>query len=650
MGNRLSKLKNVIVLTSWVIIHAFGITNTGHAEGWTEFTPTPYDNSIHPATHLSQPGSRIIYISNDGNDTEASLYFWNGTEIVDSSGSPTGEGGIAYGTDPMNPSGPIKPFQRWSYVAPRRYSSEDIGTPWDGTNYRSPGEHRASTRYEYPDWWLFQRGETFDLYQDFLSFAQEINPDFVDLNAGSLAVSGGRSETEKQIVGAYGSTSLPRPRFINTTNGSFISRWAGPEPKHITYLSLHFDGRGSDSDKRGGINFLGQNQEAVDIAFEDCWMDAATGIVIQNTSGQFRLYRCIVTDAYRESHSPHVQGMYFYGLRNSRLRIEESLFMRNGFGHGDPMTNWPPSGQQYYDIYNRNLYLSGECENMESGMFDSLSLMGASGDQFRPGMRIENNFFYQGYVAMGAHGGYPDSDGPTGSIRNNVLLRFKGSGTNDNRGHPGWGFTLGSGAYQVEVSGNIVSSAQHEADQYGLSIQALGWYCYSHIFHNATRNNLIHNNIFDTGSAYRAITVTDGVENEDLTCSQWTYPGIINNTVQDNILINANGVEWENRPKESAHGTPNDTNFINNSLYYSRSEAAAAEGWQAPDRTLKTYLESLGHIVDSDDGFMEFFMEARQQRKGLWRSEYTPKALVDYFREGFRSGSQIFAPQNLKIN
>jgi len=50
---------------------------------------------------------------------------------------------------------------------------------------------------------------------------------------------------------------------------------------------IPFDGRGSDSDKRGGINFLGQNEDAVDILFEDCWLDAGTGIAIQNTSGQF---------------------------------------------------------------------------------------------------------------------------------------------------------------------------------------------------------------------------------------------------------------------------------------------------------------------------------------------------------------------------
>jgi len=605
------------------------------AGGWTKFTPTPYDTSEYPLTSLNQPGTRLIYISASGNDTEAELYFWNGEAIVDSSGNNTGEGGLAYGIDPMNPSGPIKPFRRWPYVAPRRNAAEDIGTPWDGTGYKAPGENRAATRYEYPDWWLFKRGDTFDLYQDYLSFARETTPGFNALDAGTLAVSGGSSSSKRQIVGAYGNLSLPRPRFINTTNGAFLSRWADPQPKHITYLSLHFDGRGSDSDKRGGISFLGQNEEAVDIVFEDFWIDGGTNVNIQNTAGQFTFYRSIITDSYLDSHSPHVQGMYYSGLRNSRLQIKESILMRNGFANGDPMVNWPPSGQQYYDIYNRNLYLSGECENMQSGLFDSISMIGASGDQFRPGMRIENNFFYQGYVAMGAHGGYPDSDGPTGTIRNNVLQRFKGSGTDDNRGHPGWGFELTSGAYGVEVAGNVVTSAQHEADQYGLSLSSLGWYCYSHTFHYPSRNNIIHNNIFDTGAASRAINVTDGVENEYLECATWAYPGLTGNIFRDNTLTNSREVDWEYRPKESAIGTENDTQFISNTLYSSRAEAASAEGWPAPDRTLKTYLENLGHEVTTGDGFLEFFMEARQQRKGYWREEYTARNVVNYFRKGF---------------
>lgn len=601
--------------------------------GWTRPVPTTFDTSVYSLTDLEQPGSRICYISNNGNDTSGEIYFWDGSQIVDSSGSPFGEGGLAYGTDPLNPAGPVKPFQRWPYVAPRRNGSEDIGTPWDGTSYKAPGELRSSTRYGYPDWWLFKRGETYNLYQQYLSFAQETDPALTEISGGSLTMSGGKSETERQIIGAYGDLSEPRPRFINPPHSIFIRRWADPDPKHMAWLSLHLDGRGEM--RGGGLGFLYQSSEAVDILIEDCLFDAVTGITIQNSSVDATFRRCVVIDAFRDDHN-RIQGMYFSGKRDTRLRIEECIFMRNGFAGGDPeITGWPPQDDQYYDIYNRNFYLSGECNNMESGVFDTISMIGASGDQFRCGMKIERNFFYQGYVSLGAHGGYPDDEGPTGSLLDNVLLRFDGENTNDNRGHPGWGLSLTSGAHQVEVARNIVSGAQHEKNFYGLSIDALGWYCYCHVFNFATRDNHIHGNIFDTGSADGAVRVVDGVQDESLSCSGWEYPGVTGNTVDSNILVNTSMSEWENDPASSAAGTFNDTVFENNTLYTTRSEAASDQGWPDPNRTVKTYLQGLGYTVNSDDGFLEFFNEAKLQRKGNWRSEFTSKYLLNYFREGF---------------
>ncbi|MCP4020895.1 MAG: hypothetical protein GY729_03550 [Desulfobacteraceae bacterium] len=609
------------------------IINLETQTGWTQPFPTAYDTSQYPFTHLNQPGSRIFYISNDGNDTSAQIYFWDGSQIVDSQGSPTGEGNIAYGTDPSNPTGPIKPFQRWAYVAPRQDPSEDIGTPWDGTNYKAPGELRAGTRYGYPDWWLFKRGQTFDVYQDLLSYAQQTNPGLTQIAGGSLTMSGGKSETERQILGAYGDLSQSRPRFINPAHDIFIRRWSEPDPKHMAFLSLHLDGRGEK--RGGGLGFIFQGNDAVDILLEDCLFEGTTGSSIQNTSIDVTFRRCVIIDSFRDDHN-HIQGMFFYGNRDATFRLEECIFMRNGFAGGDPeITGWPPSGDQYFDVYNRNLYISGECDSMASGIFDTISMVGASGDQFRGGMKVERNFFYQGYVALGAHGGYPDADGPTGTLLDNVLLRFDGENTNDNRGHPGWGFTLTSGAYQVEVANNIVTGAQHEKDTYGLMIAALGWYCYSHVFEEATRSNFIHDNIFDTKNADGAIRVEDGVEQGNLACSQWSFPGVTGNTVSNNVLINEHLYEWENDPKDTALGTANDTLFENNTSYTDRSEAALNEGWPYPDRTLKTYLLDLGYTVVSDDGFIEFFNMAKLQRKGNWNPEFTAKSIVNYFRQGF---------------
>ena len=621
-------------------------TNSVPDSGWSEFTPAAYDTSEFALTDLQQPGSRIFYISAEdgsdpavGEDPKGQIYFWDGTQIVDATGSATGDNGVAYGTDPMNPTGPVKPYKRWSYVAPRRsgwgIEPMKVGAPWDGTSYRAPGQGGTTTRHEFPDWWLFKRGETFDLHADYLSFAQETTPSLTTVQGagGTLAVSGGKSKTEMKIVGAYGNLSKPRPRFINPIAGSFIRYLS--DIKHIAYLSLHLDGRGDT--KGGGFTFLYQTPAAENILLEDLWMDGTKGSSIQSTSAQITLRRSMFTDAWASraaGETGHVQGLYTSGNRDARIRIEESIFMRNGFRHGDPaITGWPPKDTQTYDIFDRNMYLSGECDNMECGVFDSISMIGASGDQFRPGMRIERNFFYQGYLAMGAHGGYPDEDGSTGTFLDNVLQRFHGSGTDDNRGHPGWGIELTSGANLVEVARNIVTGAQHEASFYALQLSSLGWYCYSHQFHYPTRNNLIHDNIFDSASAPEAIRVIDGLG--DACDSPWVFPGVTNNQIVNNILINALNSDWEYRPATAAAGTTNDTLVANNTIYPDRDTAASALGWTDPNRTLKTYLQTLGHSVNSDDGFIEFFNEATQQRKGYWRTELTSRPLVNYMRKGF---------------
>jgi hypothetical protein len=81
-------------------------------DGWTIYTPTPYNTSIYSLTNINQPGSRIFYISGEGNDNTGEIYFWNGSHVVNSLGE-------SFGADPLNPIGDIKSFYNWSYVAPR---------------------------------------------------------------------------------------------------------------------------------------------------------------------------------------------------------------------------------------------------------------------------------------------------------------------------------------------------------------------------------------------------------------------------------------------------------------------------------------------------------------------------------------------------
>ncbi len=331
------------------------------------------------------------------------------------------------------------------------------------------------------------------------------------------------------------------------------------------------------------------------------------------------------------------RGSSILERRQGVLRIEESILLRNGFSHGDPqITPWPPSGTQIWDMFNRNLYISGETDPNRSGMFDSVSMIGASGDQFRPGGRLERNFFYQGYLGIGAHGGYPDTDGPTGAVLDNVLQRFVGTGTNDNRGHPGWGLQIGGGAYSMEVAGNIVTDAQATANQFGIQFTPLMQDC-DVPFKYATRSNRVHDNVIDSSKASAAVNITDGVAASGA-CYNWTFRGVSGNQVYDNVLVNSNGRESEYKPIGGAVGTQANDVFSRNRVFADRSAAAAALGWTGAHRTLKTYMQSRGVSVTSTDGFPEYFAEATKQRRGQWRSEWTSKEILNYFRSGYGMG------------
>ena len=580
---------------------------------------------------LSQPGSRLYFISAaTGTDATGEIYFWDGARIVDSLGRAADGSGAAYGTDPMNPSAAVKAFKRWAYVGPRNAYS-DIGS------VGQVGGPTTSFRTGYPDWWLFRRGETFDLGADLLSFARESNPSATSATLdSSLNVPGGKSPAERQIVGAYGDLCQARPRFVHPL-ANFV--WSGkasyqPGIKNVAFLSLHFDGHDhAPGTASPGIVMLGQDVTSTGVLFEDVWLDAASLNIGSANSAQITLRRSLVTDNYVTDGS-HQQGVYYEGARQGVFRIEESILMRNGFSRGDPKTMpWPPAGTQSWDIFNRNMYINGESNSMQTGVFDSVSMLGASGDQFRSGARVERNFFYQGFVGMGAQGGYADAEGATGTILDNVLQKFLASGTDENRGQPGWGFLLGGGAFSVEVARNIVTGAQYTSDISAMILRPLYQDC-NHVFAYATRSNNIHHNIFDTGKATAAVGIWDGVEASQ-TCYNYKFRGVTGNTVADNVFVNSTGRESEYLPVGSAIGTTSDTSFARNQTYSDRAAATAALGWTGANRTLKTYLQSRGVTVTSVDGFPEYFQLAAQQRRGQWRADWTSTPLVNHVRGGF---------------
>ena len=601
--------------------------------GWTIPVPSPADQTI-ALRDARQPGSRLYYVdSRRGSDQTGEIYFWDGKRIIDSSGQPSDPTGASYGSDPMKPSSAVRPFRRWAYVAPRTSVSSDIGAPG------AVGSSAPSFRGGFPDWWLFARGETFDLSADLLSFERQTNPNATSVNE-SLAVPGGRSITERQVVGAYGDICLPRPRFVHPQFGFVARFYRVGDPtifKNVAYLSLHFDGH--DRTVGGsftGVSLRGQTAESTDILFEDVWLDGTGGSYVQS-SAALTFRRSIISDAFVETHSSHVAGLFYNGPDKAGiLRFEESLLLRNGFTGGDPSLSWPPSGTQTWDMFSRNMYFTGLLNPAKSWFRDSISMMGASGDQFRGGMRVERSFFLQGYVTHGGYNGAYSSS--TGSFIDNVIQKFQGKGTNDNRGQPGWGLTLGGGATDVEVARNIITNAGDTTNSW----RSLGFVpsvtdCVPDKtnLRAPNRGNRVHDNVIDAGVGSSVVQVNEGVKDEDQPCLRWTFRSTTGNAVTNNVLVNSKLREVLDVVTPLAAGTTTDTVFADNKLFPTRAAAAGALGWIDGNRSLKSFMQSEGVAVTSDDGFPEYFAQATQQRRGRWNPKWSARSIVDYFRQGF---------------
>ena len=53
------------------------------------------------------------------------------------------------------------------------------------------------------------------------------------------------------------------------------------------------------------------------------------------------------------------------------------------------------------------------------------------------------------------------------------------------------------------------------------------------------------------------------------------------------------------------------------------------------DRSIESYMRTLGHEGTDDELYARFFAEARKMRRGDWRAEFTARAINGYFRKGF---------------
>jgi len=626
---------------------------------------------------LRDQGSKIVFFDPaEGDNETADVYWWDGRQIVDSSGRAVDpKSGKGYGVNPLRPNeAAIRPFRH--AVGMVRNADAD-------PRLRTHDRDCEAVAGGYPDWILFRRGRRHDTFDS--------------------GIVGGRSEREPMVLAAYGPPKDGRAVIAPAVGGP--ARFRGRRRRIQNPMSARTQGAKklwlhmvySGLDLRAPWSALGaQNADSfsggpVTAYAEDCRWAGGEGGRLTYLPRKTWIRRCVVAFCWREK--SHNQG-YFTSGYNCSTTFDEVIFYRNGY-KSDPRTNPDPRR----DIFSRNIYQGGGAR-MGHQYLGIISADGASGGpQMRFGGRIEDSLVIEGYWFSSTNSNRTVNPwlvaggqaGQSAIVRNNVQFVHafptpKDPDTARRRSaraaQPAWGYTLQGASFGALVEGNIISQAMLIDDlgaAEGTRGFGIGMTTKPEKYENgraySQRNNTIRGNI-----AYRTAA---GLQ---LT-GDWY--GVKGNVVERNVFV-----AKEAASNRAASVTAGEGLALRKNRFYCDRElpaicraaqgnvkapyakAAAAEGWPDPNRTLKRYVtEVLGlSLLDWEDdpmlaqaarnaraaagesydpaGLKTFMAVATNMRKGgmsaipksgkpSWKGDYawddrlTGRAVVNWIRAGF---------------
>lgn len=343
--------------------------------GWTIFTPSN--------------DTRIMYVSNSGDDATGTIYTKNSTEV---------------GSDPFKP-GAVKPFATYAAAY-------------------------ANARVAYPDWILIKRGETFT-------------------EAIYSSIRDGRSATEPFLIASYGTAGLSPILKTGSTTGL---RFFGSK-EWVAVSGIEFYAHTRDPDSADYINGDGAtglyiyataaDEKVQGILIEGCRFRfyANNGLITGNNDvvDGVTLYRNVMLDSYWDA--AHSQGLFLSHAEH--IILKENIFDHNGW-----YSQADSGGIGEATIFNHNTYIS-EANNieMDSNIFTRPSSVG---NKFRSDIElgminitVNNNLYVDTEMAFGFNGeGTADIRFQNITATNNVI-------TNLGRSQPtnrtlGWGIEFNS--------------------------------------------------------------------------------------------------------------------------------------------------------------------------------------------------------------
>ncbi len=241
---------------------------------------------------------------------------WVSVNITDNTGGGGGGGGGGSGgggsggvgwTDIVPPAD-----ARVIYVSSSTGNNANPGT--QGAPVRTIAAGYALLRDGYPDQLLLRRGDTF--------------------TEGAIYWNkSGRSAGEPTLLGAFGTTTDPRPVWVTGTDSAL--NLSGANPRFIFVQSIEMT-PGTDSRGGGGVGRVGNCDT---ITFEDCYIHNYTNNVAfleGNDSDMCRnvtFRRCTIADAWQAG-GQGTRGQGFMLGHAPNFTVEECIVIGNGWQNG----------------------------------------------------------------------------------------------------------------------------------------------------------------------------------------------------------------------------------------------------------------------------------------------------------------------------
>jgi hypothetical protein len=387
-----------------------------------------------------------------------------------------------------------------------------------------------------------------------------------------------------------------------------------------------------------GLNALGGYNNSVvgGLLIEDCWFDWFDGNVLQSplttapVLTDVIVRRNIFTNNY--SSAGHSQGLY---SDRASILLEENIFDHNGW-YQQAVNNVAADGGATF--FNHNTYF-GETRDtiFRRNLFLRASSIGSKFTSNTPSginqintwnLQIDNNLYVEGEIGISLGGNDDQNNGPRWRniyVTNNVMMHI--GRTQPTKRTLGWGLDVQDWRGGL-VQGNIFTSwgdsvllnnnfALHSVgDTTGVEYS-------NNIFYNLVGGNpmLSFQNPGNQGGIKffgNEIQVASTLMFNDLTEKGIFHDNYYSSTLDQSRWFTATG-----------------TYYINLADYRTRTgdttSTAGTRTYVDPNRTIETYLTSLGLPTDMDS----FVALLVQQSKFNWRTDIGAEAINKYIRDGF---------------